>query len=344
MTDDPSGDTPNNDSDFEGGLGDIEITPEQAASMRRAFANLAPRLNFPVVTISEPMKKAILEAAGVIESQARLYERLAPVLSDLVSQSTAATQASIARVMGNIDLSGIAASIAETFARQQSALLKNLGPAIAGMQGGFYPPNLRSIADLKFKTINEVVMTNGIALYGLPRPATADALLQARNARERRDILGRRWKPISADCRELVLGCTSGAVVQYVPFALAALDALDAGHSAAAQALAGSLIDAIVTKYFGSDRYKYTPNKKTTTSAAYDEFTVREFVAFAPMWQAYQQFYVNNGDKIPTTFSRNATAHTVSRRQFSRRNAVQGLMFVCSLLYRIDEESAASSN
>ncbi len=344
MTNDPSADSADDDSDSDDGFDGIEITPEQAENMRRALAQLVPKLDFPVFTMSESMKKTLLSAAGVFEAQALAYERMAPALGDIAIQAASIAQASFDRIAGNIDFSGIAASIAETFAWQQSALFKNLGPAIAAMQGGFYPPNLRSITDLEFNAVNEVVMTDGIALYGLPRAATAEALLRAENARERRDILGRRWKTISADCREVVLGCTSEAVAQYVPFAQAALDALDAGHAAAAQALAGSLIDAIVTNYFGSDRYRYTPNKKTPTSAAYDEFTVREFVAFAPMWQAYQQFYVGNGDKIPATFSRNATAHTVSRRQFSRRNAVQGLMFVCSLLYLINEESSASAS
>jgi hypothetical protein len=57
------------------------------------------------------------------------------------------------------------------------------------------------------------------------------------------------------------------------------------------------------------------------------------------MWQAYQQFWVEDGDRIPATFSRNATAHTVSSRQFNRRNAVQGLLFACSLLYFFNEQA-----
>lgn len=63
-------------------------------------------------------------------------------------------------------------------------------------------------------------------------------------------------------------------------------------------------------------------------------------MAFAPMWQTYQQFWVTDGDAIPTTFSRNATAHAVSRRQFSRSNAVQALMFATSLLYFFDEQAS----
>jgi hypothetical protein len=44
-------------------------------------------------------------------------------------------------------------------------------------------------------------------------------------------------------------------------------------------------------------------------------------------------------NRIPATFSRNATAHTVSSRQFNRRNAVQGLLFACSLLYFFNEQA-----
>lgn len=59
------------------------------------------------------------------------------------------------------------------------------------------------------------------------------------------------------------------------------------------------------------------------------------------MWQTYQKFFVEDGDVVPNTFSRNATVHTVNRRQYNRRNAVQALMFACSLLCRLDEEAAA---
>ena len=61
------------------------------------------------------------------------------------------------------------------------------------------------------------------------------------------------------------------------------------------------------------------------------------------MWQTYQKFFVTDGDKVPMTFSRNATAHTVHPRQFNRRNAVLGLMVACSLLCRLDEEARVLS-
>ena len=111
---------------------------------------------------------------------------------------------------------------------------------------------------------------------------------------------------------------------------------------AAAQALAGSLIDAALTSDFGKDRYKCTPERSgKRTKEAYDEFNLRQFIAFAPMWPTYQQIFVADGDKVLVTFSRNALAHTVSPRQFNRRNAVQGIMIACSLPYRLDEAARA---
>ena len=104
-------------------------------------------------------------------------------------------------------------------------------------------------------------MADGIALYSIPQTSIAKALIRAETAAKRREILGRRRKAISADCRKAVEGLRSEAVATYAPFALAALDALDNSHTEAAQALTGSLIDSLLTAYFGKDRYKYTPAK-----------------------------------------------------------------------------------
>lgn len=239
----------------------------------------------------------------------------------------------------NVDFNAFTA--AARIAEQQTNWLKNLNAAIAAMRADFYPPNLRAIVGLELEEVDQVVMEDGIPLYGVPRTEIAERLVRAENMSERREIIGRRWKAISVDCRTAVGSCTSEAVLPYVGFATAALEALDSDHTACAQAMAGSLVDTIVNGYFGKQRYKYTPNKQTTTNDAYNEFTIREFIAFAPIWRTYQQFLAANGDKIPTTFSRHATAHAVSTRQYSKRNTVQGLMLVCSLLFRLDEEAQA---
>jgi hypothetical protein len=347
-----------------------ELIPEQTEKLRRAMASvqqsLIPKINIPRFTLPEAVLKNVAGITGMVEAQQQIFanaikpmldaqavwqKRISGVIATDAFKNFALTQADLGRIAEqaarNLDFGGIAqslnvvAKIGATFAEQQSALFKNLAPALEAMRANFYPPNLRAIEDLRFEAVETVVLADGIPLYGVPRTDIAEALIRADSVSKRREILGRRWRAISADCRAAVAGCASESVAPYVSFALAALNALDAGHTEAAQALAGSLVDTLVTGYFGDERYKYTPSKKTTTTDAYNEFTIREFIAFGPMWQTYQQFFVSNGDRVPGTFSRHATAHAVSTRQYNRRNAVQGVMLVCSLLYRLDEEAAA---
>jgi len=317
---------------------------------------VADAARFSSFVLPGSMFKNIAALTGFADQRARILDSLRPALdlqsawmkgagsvnSDIFKTHTA-TQARFAELGAMLTRSvdfGAFAKIGQQFAEQQSTWLKTLAPTLERLRKSFYPPNLHGIKDLEFEEVEKVVLADGIALYGLPRVTVSEAIIRAESAAKRREILGRRWRTISADCREVLDGCGSQPVAPYVPFALAALDALDSGHTAAAQALAGSLIDTLLTAYFGKNRYLYTPDKKgNRTTDAYDEFNVRQFVAFAPMWQTYQQFWVTDGDAIPTTFSRNATAHAVSRRQFSRRNAVQALMFATSLLYFFDEQA-----
>jgi hypothetical protein len=234
-----------------------------------------------------------------------------------------------------------AAKFAAQFATQQTSWLKTIGPLLEKLNTSFYPSNLQDIEDLEFEEVEAVVMLDGIALYGVPRQELAEKLIRAETTAARRAILGRRWKAISADCRAAVNACSSSTVAPYVSFAVAALDALDGEHTEAAQALAASLLDTVVNGYFGKQRFDLTPNRKTTTTAEYEKFTLREFIVFAPLWQAYQRYQIEDGDPIPNTFSRHASVHGVSARQFSRRNAVQALLFVSSLMVFLDEEASA---
>lgn len=326
-----------------------------------AFAKLAAdAAKLSSFSVPESTRKYLTGVSVIGAQRSKFLDSLMPQLGsqsgwnkqfDLINsdffKTHAATQAQFANLGANLTKTidfGITDSVSKVvqqFAAQQASWLQTLGPTLEQLMKGFYPPNLRGIEDLAFEDVEKVVMADGIALYGVPRTSTAKALIVAESAAKRREILGRRWKTISADCRKAIDALRSEALAPYAPFAVAALDALDNSHTEAAQALTGSLIDSLLTAYFGKDRSKYTPAKNgKRTTEAYDEFTIRQFIAFAPMWQVYQQFWVQDGDRIPTTFSRNATAHTVSARQFNRRNAVQALLFATSLLFFFDEQAS----
>ena len=67
-----------------------------------------------------------------------------------------------------------------------------------------------------------------------------------------------------------------------------------------------------------------------------------------PIWHAHEQFWKDKGDAVPRTFSRHASVHGASKTQYSKRNCVQVLMLVTSLIgytdqlakrYRAEDES-----
>jgi hypothetical protein len=314
--------------------------PQQRPTGRRETGQSRPS---PFRFVNRSLLSGFSGLNYAVNLQTRLNS-LSVINSDVFRMAQSASylnNLSAVQLTRNIDFgfSSTLAKLTSGFAAQQVSLFGDLGSLLTDITQSIYPPNLRDIEDLRIKEVREVVMVDGIPLYAVPRTSIAEALIDADGASKRRDILGRRAKAISADCRDAVDACKGDGVSAYTSFALSALDALDAGHPRAAQALAGSLIDTLLTGYFKDKRHLYTPDKKgNRTNAVYNDFSVREFIAFAPMWQAYQKYFVGDGDRVPHTFSRNATAHTVSPRQFTRRNAVQGLMFACSLLVFFNDE------
>ncbi len=344
---------------------DIELTPAQREALQKSVDSLRklvlPKIDLSKFVLPEATLKNLVAISGIaqrqqailrnamkplLDAQALWQKQIATSINSDIFKSAALAQSNLNKFSGqlykNVDfgLSDSFAKLAQTVAAQQSAWIETLGPSLERLKLSFYPPNLQPIEGLRWEAVESVVMVDGIALYGVPRTAIAEALIRADTAAKRRDILGRRWKAISADCRAVVEGCETDAVAPYVPMALRALDALEAGHTEAAQALIASLLDSMVNTYFGADRYLYTPDKRgKRTTAAYDEFTAHEYIALAPAWQAWQKFFPNEGLPVPHTFSRNATAHTVSTKQYTRRNAVQSLMIVSSLIYFFNGEA-----
>lgn len=58
----------------------------------------------------------------------------------------------------------------------------------------------------------------------------------------------------------------------------------------------------------------------------------------AGVWGSYGQFWPTNGDTIRYRYSRHGSAHGISRRQYSRVNAVIALMHIVSPLRLLDTD------
>jgi hypothetical protein len=232
-------------------------------------------------------------------------------------------------------------SAAASIQSMQNAVTSQLSGFFAAMeqvQKAVWPENWAGVDNLDFDLVETVCVDEGIPLMWVPRSTTVQALLAAPDVSARRRLLDQRRRGILTDCRSL-LGTVAQPDLQHIRgYAREAIDVLASGHAAAAQSLAANLLETLITAHIDEDVHDLLKRRKAhrDTRLDLDEFHFRAGFTLAPVWSAYMHYYANRGDAVPRQFARNATAHSVTRQQFSRVNAVVAVMVVCSLLRLID--------
>lgn len=336
-----------------------ELTPAEKEALKKLGETArriagGPKINIPASYFkTADLGRDILEAhnerlRAIFSESAQLNAARFAQLSGLekLRSQIAENQATVGRAfkdIGDLGLKNIdfgagkaAALIAKRFTTQQSQVWESLRANVQRIGLSFFPANLRAIDGIEtigMAKVREVVVDEGIPLYMVPRPETAELLLKAEDPAARRSVLADRYSEIVEDCREAVEAVASEMVARDRAMVLKAVAALEDGHHDPAQALIGSIVESLVWDHFGKNaqtRARYTGGEQLPD--AYNELGVHEFIALAPIWQAFQRYERKKNDPIPTTFSRHAIAHTVSEDQFTKVNAVQGLMLVSSLV------------
>jgi hypothetical protein len=122
-------------------------------------------------------------------------------------------------------------------------------------------------------------------------------------------------------------------------FCLEIVKSVRLGLLASAQALAANLLETILRQHFDTVAYKaLTTNRYLTDGKkmTIDDQFLWWVLTFYPVWWAYSKYYCDRGDSVPSFFDRHASVHTVSKTQYTRANAVHGLMLVTSLTKYFD--------
>ena len=231
-----------------------------------------------------------------------------------------------------------AASIEPVVRAQREQIAKVLAGVATAMER-IFPENWREVTGLEFERLEVVLLDEGIPLVGVPRRLTVQAILDAPDAAARRAVVRRRWRSVLIDCEAALDSFQRQELRRQIPFARKAISALRDGHAEAAQALAANLLDTLLRTHFTADFKTITDNRPNGKRLDLDEYTVRMACAIAPVWAAYRQFWTSNGDPVPRTFARHASAHAVSRVQYNRTNAVLGVMLLTSLLWLCEHET-----
>lgn len=245
-------------------------------------------------------------------------------------------------------LSEIFAEMSGTLEAIRESINKILSPEVFSTfikLGKFLPENLAEVDD-DVTLILALVREDGIPLYAVPRSSIIDELLHADSSRERRDLLINYREMIFEDCRNALNSVSSDYAQEKRFFILAGLDALEKGCVEAAQALFTNTLDTVHQNFWGTDtgsRIAISNHKEgSEVPQIIVEMDFRDAFVFTPIWNSHMKFYGHAGEEPPAEYSRHASVHGVSRRQYKLENCIQALMLVTSLLVYVDENEQNS--
>lgn len=266
-----------------------------------------------------------------------------PDLATTIS-SVVAAAGSVAPHLERLRTDGALDAIRSTLATIQR-LIEQLD--LAGIRGALnrrlLPPNLRSVADqVNSPDVWKFLVEEGIPLYRVPRASVAMRLLQAPTHAARRRVLTTHARQIVDDCDETLATCTSADLRTFVEFAQDGLLAVNAGAYRSAQAAFTVTLDTLITELVPDLKERRILTKKKRGADipdVIDEMDVHSAFVWLAVWNGHREFWVTKGDQIPYVYSRHATVHAVSRRQYSKRNCVQSLMLLTSLISWADEHA-----
>lgn len=146
------------------------------------------------------------------------------------------------------------------------------------------PPNWRGENILIPKNLEVLLLDEGLPLAWVPPPAVVARLFNAASARERRRIIGTRWKGVAGACLDELDAVQDPLLQGHARFAKNAADALLAGSHEASQALSANLLDSILrAEFIATDRKSITGRQVRLNI---EEYPLRVAIVLGGIWGA----------------------------------------------------------
>lgn len=199
---------------------------------------------------------------------------------------------------------------------------------------GVYPPNWhsRALDPVDADVLRPLLRDEGIVLAWAPDTDTLVQLLDADSAEERKQILAHRKSAIAEHCQNALEAAPSGELDEARLLAISAVEALQAGHHQAAQALATNVLEACINERLPRKERNILVNRKSGSAFEREE-AFRAAMVFDAVNAAYAQEYrPNRGIPVPTSYSRHATAHSTSLEQYTPLNALLAIMHATAIV------------
>ncbi len=203
------------------------------------------------------------------------------------------------------------------------------------------PPNWHDLDDHVGLSELLDITEAGLPTAWVPRAEVLTELIDATEA-DRPAVFAARRIEIIEDCRTVLKDVTSPELGDLVDILDEALTVADEGRLAAAQALAASVFDTILRHTIKPLRITgYYPRVKAEITNRHENASMAELrwgLVHVAAIAALEKFDHPAGDPIPTSFNRHASAHAVSRVQYTTENAMIALTLATSLVREAHQE------
>jgi hypothetical protein len=195
------------------------------------------------------------------------------------------------------------------------------------------PDNWRDLEFAEIQLVAEFMEDTGWALVWAPRAEVVRSLVNSA-ASERERILLEHSDMVLDDLEAITEAAAVDPALEHLADAnREAIDAYRAGHTRAAQALAGVVFTATFHVILGFKSFKAGRaelDKIDPQEAAVGTF--RRSCVLRVARTAIDAYFGSAGEPVPTRFNRHASAHRVPVEQFTPINALGALMLTSSLI------------
>jgi hypothetical protein len=198
------------------------------------------------------------------------------------------------------------------------------------------PPNWRDLGhSSRLDQVLAIMDETGWCLVWCPRGELIEQLVDAPDVDARTAILLNAQELVLEDLRECLADTDGEEIADHRDAAWRAIDAFASGHDAAAQALAASDLSALINGTLGLSFHGAEQRLQgDPMEASINAF--REQAVFNMVSLSLQRYYADRGDPVPASFSRHATAHSISNEQYTKINSLAALLLLVAFIKELD--------
>ncbi|MGE5298687.1 MAG: hypothetical protein ACM3KF_01465 [Acidobacteriota bacterium] len=310
----------------------LDATRQLTESINRIVASSMPELKHTSELMSSISKTLVPTIDGL---STPAFSNLAKTMTEALSPTINSVFLDATKGHANF-LQDIVKPLNDMWAERFSEITKNLGKIVEWS----HPPNWRGDKTLLLpENLETLLLDEGLPLAWVPARNVLDKMFAADTVNERRKILYNNRKGIINSCLLELNSLKKEELHEYKIFAIEAAESIKMGHWRSSQALSTNIIDSVIRRLFDNDSRLKLTNHRNGQRISWKEYPLRAALVFGGVWGSYAEYWPDGvSENIPRQYTRHATAHAVSKKQYTNINSLIAVMHLTAFLKLIDED------